>query len=402
VNRILILIPNLGLGGAQKVFHYQLQYLAQFFDVEGCVFNWNGALPSDRQERIASLDVPAGHSIVHKIYCFILRIHRLRRLKKEKNITVTISHLEGADYINILSRGQGKVICWIHGTKKFDGNIKGGLGWFRKKMLMPLLYPKADRIVTVSDGIAMEIRKNLRGLDSITKTIYNGFDVNRIVKQSDELPEPEFIDLSRAYKLIVTHCRLSRQKNLHSLFHIYKRLDVRKETKLIIIGDGELRPDILELCDQLGLTTWTVWDKNVLDSSKDVYFLGHQDNPFKYLSRSLLYVMTSNWEGFPLALCEAIICKLCIVTTDCFTGPREILAPEFRLTQPVEKPYHSDYGILMPLVSVSNAVAMKMWIREIENVISGKTRTIYNYPVRRFDISESMRQTKNLIDEALR
>ena len=136
-NRALLLIPNLGTGGAQKVFRQQMKLLSRELDVMGCVFNRDGFLPQDHDSNLHSLDVPGGSNVISKTFFFFKRIARLRRLKKELDIKVCISHLEGADYVNLLSRRNDRVIAWIHGTKTFDQNISGWLGWLRKKVLIP-------------------------------------------------------------------------------------------------------------------------------------------------------------------------------------------------------------------------------------------------------------------------
>jgi hypothetical protein len=122
---ILVIIPNLGRGGAQQIFRQQLHYLPGDFQVTGCVFNWDGAFQEEHQENIISLNVPAGTNIFFKVYYFFLRVIRLRRLKRRLKVNVAISHLEGADYVNILSSANDKTVGWIHGTKEFDKNING-------------------------------------------------------------------------------------------------------------------------------------------------------------------------------------------------------------------------------------------------------------------------------------
>src|SRR5688500_11479981 len=91
--KILLIIPNLGRGGAQQMFRPQLKSLAIDFKVIGCVFHWDGAFAEDHAENIISLEVPAGKNFVLKVLYFILRIIRLKQLKRQKGIEVSISHL---------------------------------------------------------------------------------------------------------------------------------------------------------------------------------------------------------------------------------------------------------------------------------------------------------------------
>jgi glycosyltransferase involved in cell wall biosynthesis len=402
--KLLLLIPNLGRGGAQQVFRQQYAYLSKDFEVTGCVFNWDGAFPEDRHHKMVSLNVPGGKTLLAKAWYFILRIVRLRKLKQAKLFQVSISHLEGADYVNLLSSNTDKTICWIHGTKRHDANIEGWLGSIRMNWLMPLLYNRADQLITVSQGIADELSGVIPGLKPKLKVIYNGFDVEQISSLSMQPLDGDLINLFNTSKVLITHCRLSRQKNLEGLLTIYSKIDHRN-TRLVIIGDGELRVKLIQECLQLGLSVWSAWDNTPVDANSNVYFMGQQANPFKYLRNAFIYLMTSGWEGFPLALCEAMACGLPVITSDCFTGPREIIAPEINSTQPLQEPYFSKYGVLMPLASLNDSFALDIWVNAIKYMLRQENLRLYQEAgvvrIKKFELSKSMNQTINLIQEII-
>ena len=121
--------------------------------------------------------------------------------------------------------------------------------------------------------------------------------------------------------------------------------------KLCILGDGELRAKLLCEAEQHGLRCYHSWDPEMpFHDGYDVYFLGFKANPFAYLSKSTLFLFPSGWEGFPMALGEAMVCGVPVLSADCPTGPREILAPgsasfEYTLRNPEPTPY----GILLPM-----------------------------------------------------
>jgi glycosyltransferase involved in cell wall biosynthesis len=85
-----------------------------------------------------------------------------------------------------------------------------------------------------------------------------------------------------------------------------------------------------------------------LNDNYDVYFLGYQQNPFRFKERSKLFVFTSLWEGFPLSILEAMACSLPAISTDCYSGPREILAPNTDVLYKTKEIESADYGILIP------------------------------------------------------
>jgi glycosyltransferase involved in cell wall biosynthesis len=346
---ILLIIPNLSPGGAQNVFRQHYEFLTRRYRVYGCVFNWDGTSSLQWPSGITSLDVPAGMNAFDKILRFVERIRKLRQLKNNLKIDLSISHLEGADYVNIISRRSDKVILWIHGSKAYDANISGIIGWLRKSFLMPLLYRRAERIVTVSKGIQQELSKSYPGLDSKVVTIYNGFDLDKILSLQQEPLESEFQPLFGKYFVIVTHCRLARQKNLSAFIQIAFRLREIAEIKWLIIGDGELRNELLLQCNHLGISVYNGFENQELNFDSQVYFIGYKSNPYPFLLKSKLFLMTSSWEGLPLSLCEAMACALPVVATDCPSGPKEILSEDC-LTN-ISSPTYEKFGILLPLLN---------------------------------------------------
>lgn len=404
--KVLLVIPNLGLGGAQKVFYQQLTNLAPHFEVSACVFNWDNSFQSDQTKGIISLDVPAGKSYLGKMYCFFLRVIRLRALKNRLGINLTISHLEGADYVNVLSKKNDKIICWIHGTKKFDENISGLLGIIRSHLLMPLLYRRANKIVTVSVGILHELKNTYSALESKLEVVQNGFDISLIQKRALDNVEDKFLEICNRSKVIITHGRLSKQKNLSALIRIYAEVIKSLPVKLVIIGDGDLRNQILNESSLARLRVWSIWNSQQLSESFDIYFFGQQNNPFRYLRHASIYVMTSGWEGFPLALCEAMVCKLPVLTSDCYTGPREIIAPELSMSQPVNNPVYASHGILMPLVDHQNQSVITMWSSTVQNILKDE-ELIHRYKnvgierIKEFDTEKTLRKTLTIINQLI-
>ena len=369
---ILLLIPNLGLGGAQRVFHDHSVELAKHYTVTEVVFNTEGGDMYPSGNKVVSLEVTGGGSPIEKIRNFARRVKRLQAFKSSLNIDLCVSHLEGADYVNLLSKGSKKVVLCIHGSKLHDGNITGLVGWLRKKVLMPNLYNRADKIVTVSRDINQELIQGFGVKPEKLVTINNFFEVAQIKEKSREALTVAEQAVYAADPVLVTSGRLTEQKNQAPLLDVFAALLKQRPAKLVFVGDGELRDDLTRHARHLGLRVYEVWNEEVMTPDFDVYFMGLQQNPFKYIWPASLFVFPSAWEGFPMALGEAMICGVPVVTTDCPTGPREILAPN-TLTpqQPIRAAEKADFGMLMPMLNQSATLAadQQVWTETLSQLL---------------------------------
>jgi glycosyltransferase involved in cell wall biosynthesis len=361
---ILLVIPNLGNGGAQKVFRQQLAFYSSRFRTIAVVFNRDGFTDEDnRLQNVVSMDVPGGETWLTKLQFFRRRIRKLRAIKNENGVTLSISHLEGADYVNCLSKGNEKVICWVHGTKSHDREIAGTLGVVRRKLMIPNIYRKSNLIVTVSERIAEEL-KNDFGLEADKVfTIRNVVDVRNILTLSQVPIEDDVREFFRRNLVIITHSRLARQKNIEALLMIYSR--IRGKAKLVVVGDGEEKGHLLKTCSDAGLRVHSGEGKTMSDA--DVIFLGHKANPFPYLRLATLYTITSRWEGFPLSVCEALVCGLPVIASDCYTGPRELMMPELGNRPTLNDPTSTPCGMLMPLADSPEKYAL--WAEVISKAL---------------------------------
>jgi glycosyltransferase involved in cell wall biosynthesis len=349
---ILLVIPNLGGGGAQRVFHQHREFLSDDFNVISCVFNFNGAFAEDKKADIISLDVPASLSLTGKLVNFFRRVKRLKKIKRDHKVDLTISHLEGADYVNVLSRQTDKTVLWIHGSKTGDKEITGVIGWFRRNVLIPWLYRRADKIVSVSFGIAGELKSLIPSAAKRISTVQNGISIEDVRAKSLEPLAYNWTSLLSKYFVIVTHCRFAPPKNLRLFLKIAEALNDMEHVRFVLIGDGVLRQDLLKQCDESGISNYNPWTNDDWTEQHRVFFAGRQMNPFPWLRNSSLYLLTSSWEGFPLSLCEAVVCGLPVVANDCHTGPKEILGT-------------SHAGLLIPPTASVNT-----WVTSLRNVVA--------------------------------
>lgn len=179
-------------------------------------------------------------------------------------------------------------------------------------MLMRWLYPYADGIVAVSDGAADSLSSFANISRQRITTVYNPYDLLKLKKcASDPLDHPWFAQGSPPVVLGIG--RLTAQKDFHTLIRAFRQLRAQRPARLMILGDGELRGDLTALAGSLGL------------GADDFCLQGFVDNPFSYLSRCGVFVLSSRWEGLPNVLIQALACGAPVISTDCPSGPAEIL-----------------------------------------------------------------------------
>ena len=175
-------------------------------------------------------------------------------------------------------------------------------------------YPKANAIVTNSAGAKRDLARLLRLPTERINLIYNPTFDDSILEQAKEpVDHPWFKDDQPPVILGVG--RLTRQKDFPTLLRAFARVRRELPARLVILGEGEDRPKLEKLAGELGVT-------------KAVDMPGFVDNPYKYMARADLFVLSSRYEGMPNVLVEALAVGTPAVATDCPSGPREILPKE--------------------------------------------------------------------------
>ena len=362
--KIALLITELQMGGAAKVVRDHAAAFRNFADVREIVFNRADGIDFEG-EHVVSLEVPGGGGLVKRLSNFMRRVIRYGRFKDEWKPDVSIAHLEGAHYVDLLSRRGEKNILVMHGSIDHNRDIAGVNGWVRRRLLMPLAFRAADAIVAVSRGIAAEIAS----MELANVRVINNFFDSAVL--ASLAAEPLGVDHRQIFgsdvPVIVSMGRLAPEKNLGSLLGIFASVRARRSVRLLLIGDGPQRGALIERAIALGLTVSSPWTG--LNQAADVHFVGNQSNPFALMARSTIFAMPSRWEGFPLALCEALACAIPVVASDCPTGPREILSPHSAIpTIPIVAPEAAPFGMLMP-IPWESATASVAWTSTLEKLL---------------------------------
>ncbi|MGQ7242111.1 glycosyltransferase [Salinicola sp. V024] len=200
---------------------------------------------------------------------------------------------------------------------------------WRWRYVAPLIahsYPYADRIVAVSNGVADDLVITTGLARQTVQTIYNPTVTPQIAKLATELPSHPWLSAPATSPVIVAAGRLVTQKNFKLLLRAFALLRTQYPARLIILGEGDDRAALEALGDELGI-------------SEDISLPGFVDNPYAYFARAALFVLSSNYEGLPGVLIQALACGCPVVSTDCPSGPDEILA-------------NGKYGCLSPVGNV--------------------------------------------------
>lgn len=174
------------------------------------------------------------------------------------------------------------------------------------------LPPAVKRLVIVSKGIAESLSANGKGpsLDKVVP-IYNPIPVAEIAESAKAQPDHAwFADSGPPVVLGVG--RLVAQKDFPTLIEAFRRVRSERPCRLVVLGEGPLRPELEALVRELGLADC-------------VSLPGWVANPFAFMARSKLFVLSSRYEGFGRVLAEAMACGCPAVSTDCQSGPSEIL-----------------------------------------------------------------------------
>ena len=204
-------------------------------------------------------------------------------------------------------------------------------GWILKK-LIPVLYKKA-KVVVVSDGLKKDLIERYRLDKDKIWVIHNPVNIQKVnILSREQVHESIF----ESMPVVITMGRLSEEKGYEHLLRAFSKVRWHHSCKLAIIGIGQLETHLKKYVRQLHLDS-------------DIVFLGWQQNPFKFLARAKVFVLSSLSEGFGNVLVEAMACGLPVISTNCFCGPREILAPHSGNKNHIEDVEYAEYGILSPV-----------------------------------------------------
>ncbi len=368
--KIGLYISNLKGGGAQRVVSRLSEILSKDNDVY-LILNDSTNIFYSYNATLIDINEPATQGIV-KVKRAYQRIKKLKKIKKRYNLNVVISFLSGQNIVNVLSKVPScKSYVSIRNFQKakFSSTPFGNFFY----SYMGRIYKKANFVIPCSKLIANEIINSFDISEEKVGVLYNPYNQVELNSLASQKPESEYLEFKESHEFVfVTSGRFDSQKGYWHLLKIIKLLNDKKlNIGLFIIGTGKQEEKIKALISDLEL-------------SDNVMLCGFQENPFSIENLSDSYIMTSLFEGFPNALVEAMCIGLPIISSDCLSGPREILAPNMSLESTTDSKVNAKYGILLKQLSAVEDWTINIdeceieWANYIYSIISNHELDKYN------------------------
>ena len=327
---LLLMVPMLHQGGFERVCVTTARLMQDLYNVHIVIFSSKDINYDITGIDVIDIDVPAKKGIVNKLVNMAKRVHKVKVLKKKLGTDISYSFGSSANYVNVLSKGKEKVLTGIRCQTDLENQRE-----------VSLFCRKSDQVLSCSKEIMRQLSADFDYHNSTY--IYNPLDVNDINnKASEHISDYPFTgdDL----KTIVC---MGRNDYIKGIWHLLKAFSLvykkHPNARLLVVGAGNWS-SYVSMARSMGL-------------EKVTSFPGVRKNPFPYVKKSDIYVCSSNHEGFPNAVLEAMALGKPVISADCKTGPREILLSEEEYKNILADKPNGDsitdaiegtYGILVP------------------------------------------------------
>lgn len=390
MKKILFYISGVGLGGVEKVILEVLKAIDKNkFDIKLGLQYENENLFESEIPREIEYKYMLPQEIIDKslyyrskkknifykiLYSFMLKyekyIIKKNYLEFSKDREIIIDFKSG-DFLKLINLNKNvKKICWLHGEITKLNRYEE-----RKKEIKKQLE-NCNKIICICNEMKKNMIKEILETEDKLEMIYNPFDIEKIKELSEnilELSEKEKELLKNKYIIMVSRLEL-KMKDFFTLFKAYKKVLLSNEDlKLYLLGDGPDRERIEKEIKKMNLG-----DKILL--------LGMKKNPYPWIKNAELLVHSSKYEGLPTVLIEALILKKIVISTNCPTGPEEIL----------------DNGKYGSLVDIGDYKAMAYEMDELLNENSEKRNQYLektSEAIQRFDEKIIIKQIEKMLEE---
>ena len=311
--KVTFFLPNLEGGGAEKSVIRLIRGLnKENFQLSLLLGKIKGPLKEEIHKEVSVKEL----NTLHIRYAFLKLIKYFQQERPDIFVSF-LSHVNVTSVLaKIFSRTKTKLIISERTTfshiPEITKTIKNKLlASLFLKPLVKFTYPLADAIVCVSKGVAEDISRFLLFKINKVKVIYNPTVSDELYTLANQ-PVEHLWFLNKKIPIILAVGRLTKAKDYPTLLRAFALISKKKKVRLVILGEGEERKSLKNLVREL-------------DISENIAFLGFQKNPYKYMQKASVFVLSSKREGFPNVLVEAMACGVPVVSTDCQSGPNEII-----------------------------------------------------------------------------
>ena len=333
---IHIFIPNFNVGGAETVCVKIANHLSQTHDVIIYV-----------NETVGVLRLRLDTSIqVRKLFYkrSILNFFQIRRILNRNNDERFITFLTHINIIvlaaSVSKKINGKVIISERNNLDNDLSMQPWIKRYIQYFLLKFLYLRAKNVICVSKGVRLSVEKVI-GRNSKIVHIDNPVLSEDLEDLKLEPMIHQHQNFLQGRKFFLSVGRLEKQKNYPLLINSFNQISKQyTDYCLVLLGSGSLKDELTKLVSKLGLT-------------EKVMFPGFDENPFKWMHLADCFVLSSDYEGLPGALVQALSISKFIISTDCKDGPNEILK-------------NGEFGQLVPVANEQKLT------QAMCNVIDGK------------------------------
>lgn len=303
-------VKNLLGGGAERVAVNLLQGLPpDVFTQELVLVSAWGPFLEQVPAHVKQLDLRRGHNVAAAV------VPLVRYLRKRRP-DVLLSHLAHANVAAVAAArlagvGTRVVLVEHNDNSLLDAGRTRSAASRLMQAAKSRVYRQADVIVGVSHGVTQYVSRTFGVPQEKLRTVYNPVVSPELLARSREpLSHPWFAPGEPP--VLLASGRLREQKDFSTLLQAFAQVRRAQPCRLVILGEGELRPELEAEVAERGL-------------QNDVLLPGFVPNPYPYMRAAALFVLSSRWEGLPTVLVEAMACGTPVVATDCPSGPREIL-----------------------------------------------------------------------------
>ena len=241
------------------------------------------------------------------------KLVRYLRREKPRTLLVTLNHAAVVALLAVRLAGV-KTRVWVRESNMMFPGKATSLKVRTLRLSVKRFYPWATGHIGVSEGVSEDVQRFTGVSPEKVRTIYNPVVTDDLARQAQApLAHPWFNeDAPELPPVILAAGRLTGQKDYPTLLRAFKEVRSQRPARLMVLGEGQQRGELETLTKELGIQA-------------DVSLPGFVDNPFAYMARADLFVLSSAWEGLPGVLIQAMACGCPVVSTNCPSGPREIL-----------------------------------------------------------------------------